>query len=149
MQEWRRKRLEAAAEKAGGKAALGRLLGYQDGSLVGQMLRGERPITEKTTKKLEEQLGYAGWFDRHPAPRPAEGMTEQDLADLRDIRLVLMDDEIETIRKRAAHIRAQQTREKVRPQLATINGAPPQAPEKPIPGEIRGRGNKPSGRRAR
>lgn len=46
--EERIKRLEVACERMGGKAALGRALGYKDGAFVGQMLRGDRPITEKT-----------------------------------------------------------------------------------------------------
>lgn len=40
--------LEQAVTLVGGKASLGRALGYRDGAFVGQMLRGERPITEKT-----------------------------------------------------------------------------------------------------
>lgn len=62
VQKHRRERLEAAAEKAGGKAALGRLLGYKDGAFVGQMLRGERPVTEETVLKLEAKPAYKGWF---------------------------------------------------------------------------------------
>jgi hypothetical protein len=45
-------RLKIACERVGGKAALGRALGYKDGAFVGQMLRGERPITEKTISAL-------------------------------------------------------------------------------------------------
>lgn len=83
--EWRRGRLGALAEKHGGNAALGRLLGYKDGAMVGQMLRGERPITEKTVAKAEELPGSADWFSRPastalastvtsltPAPKPGE-----------------------------------------------------------------------------
>lgn len=66
--EWRRTRLLALAEKHGGNAALGRLLGYKDGAMVGQMLRGERPITEKTVAKAEELPGSSGWFNRPSVP---------------------------------------------------------------------------------
>lgn len=52
--EWRKSRLAALAEKFDGNSALGRLLGYKDGALVGQMLRGKRPITEKTIAKAEK-----------------------------------------------------------------------------------------------
>ena len=45
-------RLKIACERVGGKAALGRALGYKDGAFVGQMLRGDRPITEKTIASL-------------------------------------------------------------------------------------------------
>ncbi len=44
--------LMKSCELVGGKAALGRLLGYKDGAYVGQMLRGERPVTEKTISQL-------------------------------------------------------------------------------------------------
>ena len=50
--EERVKRLKIACERMGGKAALGRALGYKDGAFVGQMLRGDRPITEKTMAAL-------------------------------------------------------------------------------------------------
>ena len=46
------RRLEIACERVGGKAALGRALGYKDGAFVGQMLRGDRPISEKTIAAL-------------------------------------------------------------------------------------------------
>ncbi len=36
------------------KTALGRRLGYRDGSFVGQMLRGDKPITETTWARLCE-----------------------------------------------------------------------------------------------
>ena len=52
--EDRRQRLERAAERVGGKAQLGRVLGYKDGAFVGQMIRGERPISEKTIRQLIE-----------------------------------------------------------------------------------------------
>lgn len=61
--EWRRKRLSDLAEHVGGKAALGRLLGYRDGAFVRQMIAGERPITEKTVRSVHEKPGLSGWFD--------------------------------------------------------------------------------------
>ncbi len=48
----RQQRLQVAVDRLGSKAALGRRLGYRDGAFVGQMLRGERPITEKTIDAL-------------------------------------------------------------------------------------------------
>lgn len=62
IQAHRRRRLQAAVDRLGSKAELGRRLGYQDGSHVGQMLRGEKPITEKTVIALEALPGMAGWF---------------------------------------------------------------------------------------
>jgi hypothetical protein len=62
LQAWRRTRLEALANKLGGKATLGRKLGYRDGAFVGQMLSGLRPITEKTIRAAEAIPGCRGWF---------------------------------------------------------------------------------------
>lgn len=62
VQEHRRARLAAAAKKVGGKAELGRLLGYKDGAYVGQMLRGDRTISEKTVAELEAKHGFRNWF---------------------------------------------------------------------------------------
>lgn len=78
IQEHRKARLLAAVAKAGGKAALGRLLGYRDGAYVGQMLRGERPIKEDTVLKLEAKPGYAGWFG---AQTPTLQAAPRDLDD--------------------------------------------------------------------
>lgn len=69
--ERRRQRLSDLVEHVGGKAALGRLLGYKDGAFVRQMIAGERPITEKTIRLVHEKPGLSGWFlsqasgDRH------------------------------------------------------------------------------------
>ncbi|MDP9902632.1 S24 family peptidase [Variovorax ginsengisoli] len=59
---FRRARLEQLADKLGGKATLGRKLGYKDGAFVGQMIRGERPITEKTLAAVHALPGFKGWF---------------------------------------------------------------------------------------
>lgn len=52
--EWRKQRLQALVDEkyAHNKAALGRALGYKDGAFVGHMIRGERPITEKTIEQI-------------------------------------------------------------------------------------------------
>lgn len=50
------------AKFAGNKAELGRALGYRDGAFVGQMLRGERPITEKTVDQIQVLPGGMNWF---------------------------------------------------------------------------------------
>jgi hypothetical protein len=102
--QWRRQRLAELAEKVGGKAELGRRLGYKDGGFVGHMISGHRPITEKTILTAEtirhENLGPGGargWFDprqqdepsllREPEPVYAALSDEQNqlLADLGDI----------------------------------------------------------------
>lgn len=43
-----------ACDLMGGKAELGRALGYRDGAFVGQMIRGDRPVTEKTLRAMVE-----------------------------------------------------------------------------------------------
>lgn len=63
IQAWRIERLAAMVKREGGKAPAGRRLGYKDGAFVGQMLRGERPITEKTVMAVHALSGYAGWFN--------------------------------------------------------------------------------------
>ena len=61
----RQQRLAALVEAIGGKAPLGRMLGYRDGAFISQMVSGIRPITEKTVEACEALPGYAGWFTRH------------------------------------------------------------------------------------
>ena len=63
IQAHRIKRLAAMVEREGGKAKTGRKLGYRDGAFIGQMLRGERPITEKTVLAVHALSGYMGWMD--------------------------------------------------------------------------------------
>lgn len=91
VQEARRRRLKEAASRLGGNAALGRLLGYQDGAYIGQMLRGERPITEDTVLKLEAKHGFRGWFSEPagsltPAPDEEEQLSDRDLEVIRAFR---------------------------------------------------------------
>jgi hypothetical protein len=61
--EWRQQRMLDLAERLGGRAPLGRALGYKDGAFVRQMIEGEKPITEKTVAKVERLPGCAGWFN--------------------------------------------------------------------------------------
>lgn len=63
VQDWRRERLAAASDKAGGDAELGRLLGHASGAQIGHMRLGRRPVTEKTIEKIEALPGYFGWFN--------------------------------------------------------------------------------------
>lgn len=55
-------RLRVAARKSGGNASLGRRLGYKDGAYIGQMLRGERPITEHVMMKISSLHDLADVF---------------------------------------------------------------------------------------
>lgn len=62
----------------GNKAACGRALGFADGAYVGQWLRKERPLTEKSVAEIEQKLRIPGWFSAQkvpadrPIPRPPE-----------------------------------------------------------------------------
>lgn len=62
---WRIQRLQAAIDRldAGNLNAFGRRMGFKDGSYIGQMLRGSRPITEKFVHKVESIPQMAHWFD--------------------------------------------------------------------------------------
>lgn len=65
-QKWRQQRLIQLAAQKGGKASLGRVLGYKDGAYVGQMIDGHRPITEKFIQKVHNMHGLGAWFIRDP-----------------------------------------------------------------------------------
>lgn len=115
---WRRRRLSELAEQVGGKAALGRHLGYTDGAFVGQMIRGQRPITEKTIAVAERIRGpqgqtFKGWFTKEPlqaqaAGRVFEAITEEELELLDNFRHMLDHDRDEL----AAEIAARAARAK-------------------------------------
>lgn len=70
-QEFRIERLIAASKKAGSDTALARLLGYSNGSFIGQMKSRHRPIKEDFVEKLEALPGYAGWFTASSADAAA------------------------------------------------------------------------------
>ena len=61
-QEFRKSRLSELAKKMGGNTALAKRLGYTNGSHIGNLLNGYRPITEKFIDKTESQLRIPGWF---------------------------------------------------------------------------------------
>jgi len=75
---YRKERLRALSVRLGGLASLGRFLGYKDGAYIGQMLRGDRPITEKLIAEIEAKPGLKGWFtatkgaDLEPAQNVAQ-----------------------------------------------------------------------------
>lgn len=73
IQTYRIARLAAMVEREGGKARAGRKLGYRDGAFIGQMLRGERPITEKTVMAVHALSGYSGWMDQSSHANTAPG----------------------------------------------------------------------------
>lgn len=55
-----------ASERVGGDKPLGKLLGYADGAFVGQMLKGNKAITEKTIQKLLTIRQVADLFAWNP-----------------------------------------------------------------------------------
>jgi hypothetical protein len=73
---WRISRLEAARDQLfeGNLNALARKLELRDGSYLGQMLRGVRPITEKFVKRFEEAIGRPGWFDQGASALSAQAL---------------------------------------------------------------------------
>lgn len=86
LQSWRQERLSALADEVGGKAELGRQLGYRSGAFVGQMIKGLRPITEKTVQAAERVRGpggqtFKGWFskDAPVAAKRAPGHVFEEL----------------------------------------------------------------------
>ena len=62
LDTFRRERMAELATHMGGRAALGRALGYKDGGYVNHMISGIRPITEKTISQCEQLPGASGWF---------------------------------------------------------------------------------------
>lgn len=70
-QDFRRARLADLLDHpdfGGRKVALGRALGYDSGAFVSQMLRGDRPISEKTVQQVESMSNgkFRGWFTVAP-----------------------------------------------------------------------------------
>lgn len=116
--EWRRKRMAELAAKIGGKAKLGRMLGYTDGAFVRQMIDGERAISEKTMAAVDRLPGCAGWFEP-PAPKtppspaasgdPFGALTPDEQRFLADFR-ILLDHDREHCRQQVAE-KAEQMRE--------------------------------------
>lgn len=66
LQSWRRERLAALIrEKFNGlNVELARALRHSNGSYVGQMLAGRRPISEKIVMEIEALRGLSGWFQQ-------------------------------------------------------------------------------------
>lgn len=73
LQAWRVERLRAAIKQLtdGNITAFGKQLGFRDGAYIGQMLRGDRPISEKTIRAVEGLPGLAAWFSGTP---PSSGL---------------------------------------------------------------------------
>lgn len=63
-QEFRKTRLRELVQEFGGNTALAKRLGYSNGSHIGNLLSGYRPITEKFIAKVEAVLRVPGWFSQ-------------------------------------------------------------------------------------
>ena len=83
----RTERLAEAVKRMGGQAQLGRALGYRDGAFIGQMLRGERPVSEKVLAKLAAQPTLADLFSG-PQPAPSPSAEFDSAPELRPFRHV-------------------------------------------------------------
>jgi hypothetical protein len=60
----RKRNLQSLIRKFNGPTALAKHLGHASPSFLSQLANGFRPITEKTVRKIEKQLGMPqGWFD--------------------------------------------------------------------------------------
>lgn len=65
LKRFRLERLQAAIDHrqfGGNVTAFGRALGYRDGAFVRQMVKGERPVSEKTVHAIEALPGMKDWF---------------------------------------------------------------------------------------
>lgn len=90
-EDYRRTRLQAFVDEKfeGSKAGLGRALGYRDGAFVGQMLRGERAISEKTIAQIHHLAGGRGWFTDVIEGAPIELGNNPDYPAIRRVRFKL------------------------------------------------------------
>jgi hypothetical protein len=122
MDDERRRRFEnwfAGPPFRGDRSRLIEKTKYSKGR-VSQFFDPEQPFGERTAKELAKRLGLPEshfLVDGGVTPQraiessPSIEITEQDLSDLRDMRLVMLDREIEVMRERAKHIRQQQRSE--------------------------------------
>lgn len=66
-QQTRRTNLRLLVEQWGGATSFAKKLGYSGPSYVSQLLRENRPITEKTARQIETDLDLPeGWLDLGP-----------------------------------------------------------------------------------
>lgn len=70
--ELRKRNLKTLVQQWEGPTNLARKIGQKGPSYISQMIKGHRPITAKTARKMEEQLDLPnGWFDHeHENRRP-------------------------------------------------------------------------------
>jgi len=134
LQAWRVQRLQALAEKVGGKTALGRKLGYQNGAFVSQMIQGHRPISEKTIFAIHQLPGCRGWFDSATDTHPAMmGASSTLLAQSLEIIVAALRQADDLTRDQAAPLLAHLVKTPERapeivPRLSALLDRPPPSP---------------------
>jgi phage repressor protein C with HTH and peptisase S24 domain len=89
INQFRIQRLQALVDRFGGKAALGRAMGQGSGAFIGQMLRGERAVSEKTVMAAERLPGCHRWFDpyREQSSKQIDLDNNPDYPTVRTVRL--------------------------------------------------------------
>jgi len=89
LAEWRKKRVQDLVDLKfeGNKAALGRGMNYKDGAFIGHMIRGERPITEKTIEQFEALPGASGWFSHSAQDTDIDSPAQKIKPDKLDIHI--------------------------------------------------------------
>ncbi|MBN3809432.1 hypothetical protein [Paraburkholderia sp. Ac-20347] len=82
-------------EKLGGPSKAARLFGYSAPSFLSQMLKGDRPVTEKTARRMERMIGLPiGWLDENwESPEALQkDLSERNTID--DVRAFFDDDKL-------------------------------------------------------
>jgi len=105
--EGRRTWLRQAAHQLGGLAELGRALGYRDGAYVGQMIRGDRAISEKTLRALADMRALQSLISANTTVRESEAPYRVLHPDLDDALHKLLDRVLALPASRWASLRAQ------------------------------------------
>lgn len=68
--DWMRQRLAKAVEDLadGNAEKMGRMLGYQNGGFVREVLGGSKPVGRAIVQRMQSAPGGKGWFDGAPSP---------------------------------------------------------------------------------
>lgn len=73
LQDRRRASLRLLIKQWGGPTTLAKKLQHKGPSYLSQLVSGNRPITEKTARGVEDKLGLpGGWMDQDPTERTGQ-----------------------------------------------------------------------------